>query len=296
MGSRPYRAWAIAVAAAAALAAGAPPAGAQQSQVPDASPGESPAALALARGEFRVCSDPNNLPYSNRREEGFENRIAELVAAELNARATYHWWPQRRGFIRNTLRQGLCDVVIGVPSSYELVLVTEPYYRSTYVFLYPKAKGYDVRSLDDTILRTLKIGVHTVGDDYTNSPPAHALGQRGIVQNVVGYSIYGDYNEENPPAEIVDAVGRGEVDMAIVWGPFAGYFAKRQPVELELVPVSPQIDLPFLPFVFDISMGVRRSDEWLKEKLDEILRRRRDDVRRILTEYGVPLLERPGRS
>ncbi len=242
--------------------------------------------------EFRVCADPNNLPYSNRRQEGFENKIAELIAAELNASVSYTWWPQRRGFIRNTLRERTCDVVMGVPSSYELVLTTKPYYRSTYVFLYRKNSGFQIGSFDDPILRQLKIGVHTIGDDYANSPPAHALGQRQIVQNVVGYSVYRDYSEENPPAAIVHAVAVGEVDVAIVWGPIAGYFARQQGVELELVPVTPAIDLPFLPFVYDISMGVRREEEGeaLKEELEAILARKSTEVRRILQDYGVPIV------
>lgn len=247
------------------------------------------------RDELRVCADPNNLPFSNQAEEGFENKLAELIAAEMNARVVYTWWPQRRGFVRNTLREYKCDVLMGVPSSFELVLATKPYYRSTYVFVYPKNKGYDIRSFDDPILRELKIGVHMIGDDYNNSPPAHALSQRNILDNIVGYSVYGDYDEPNPPAEIVDAVGHGDVDVAIVWGPIAGYFAKRQPIALNLVPVSPQIDLPFLPFVFDMSMGVRRDDEALRDSLEAILDRRKDDIQKILAEYGVPIVRRPGR-
>ena len=239
---------------------------------------------------LRVCADPNNLPFSNRQEEGFENKIAELIAKDLGTTVSYTWWPQRRGFIRNTLRADKCDVVMGVPSSYELVLATKPYYRSTYVFVYPKKSGLQIESLDDPVLRTLKIGVHTIGDDYANSPPAHALGARHIVKNVVGYSVYGDYDKPNPPGDIMDAVGHGDVDVAIVWGPIAGYFAKRQPVELELIPVSPRIDLPFLPFVYDISMGVRREDVQLKERLEEVLDRRAQEIRKILESYGVPLV------
>jgi mxaJ protein len=240
--------------------------------------------------ELRVCADPNNLPFSNERGEGFENRLAELVAREMGATVRYTWWAQRRGFVRNTLRAGTCDVIMGVPSSYELVRPTRPYYRSTYVFVYAKDRPLDLRSLDDAVLRTARVGVHIIGDDYANAPPAHALSNRGIVSNVVGYSIYGDYAQPNPPARLVEAVAARDVDVAIVWGPLAGYFAKRSAVPLEIVPVSPAIDLPFLPFVFDIAMGVRREDEALQQELDAILERRADDIRALLEEYGVPVV------
>ena len=247
------------------------------------------AACAGARAhELRVCADPNNLPFSNEAGEGFENRLAELVARDMDAKVTYTWWAQRRGFIRNTLRAGECDLVMGIPSSFELALPTRPYYRSTYVFVYRRDADFDVRSFDDPILRKLTIGVHLVGDDGANTPPAHALGERGIVGNVRGYMLYGDYAQPNPPARILDAVASGEIDLAVVWGPLAGYFAPRAPVPLEVVPVSPQVDVPFLPFVFDISMGVRRDDPALKERVEAILRARRAEVERILDDYGVP--------
>jgi mxaJ protein len=242
---------------------------------------------------FRVCADPNNLPFSNERGEGFENRIVELIARELDAELTYTWWAQRRGFIRNTLRADECDLVPGIPSSFELAQPTRPYYRSTYVFVYPKDAGYRIGSFDDPILRELRIGVHVIGDDYTNTPPAHALAARGMIDNVVGYAIYGDYSEENPPARLVEGVAKGEIDVAIAWGPLAGFFAKRLPIEVELVPVSPEIDLPFLPMIFDISMGVRREDVELRREIEEILERRRPEIDAILAEYGVPRAERP---
>lgn len=245
---------------------------------------------------LRICSDPNNLPFSNQREEGFENRIAELLARELDADLTYTWWPQRRAFLRSTLRAGECDVVMGVPSSYEMVLPTRPYYRSTYVFVYRKDAGFEVRSFDDPILREVRVGVQMIGDDFANAPPAHALAARGAVDNIVGYRIYGDYSEENPPARIVEAVARGEIDVAVVWGPLAGYFASRQGVELEVVPVSPEIDLPFLPMVYDISLGVRREDTALQQELEEVLARRAEEIGGILEGYGIPLVRLPGRG
>jgi mxaJ protein len=238
--------------------------------------------------ELRVCADPNNLPYSNRKLEGFENRLAEMVARDLHAKVRYTWWPQHRGFIRNTLKAGTCDVLMGLPSSVELALTTRPYYRSTYVFVSRKDRGIAVRSFDDPALRTLRIGVQMIGDDGTNSPPAHALANRGVIRNVAGYSVYSDYSQPNPPARIVEAVARGDVDMAVVWGPLAGYFAPRQGVPLALVPVSPQIDRPFLPFVFDISMAVRRGDDALHDELDSFIERRQPEIDALLARYGVP--------
>ncbi|MBV9210295.1 MAG: substrate-binding domain-containing protein [Acidobacteria bacterium] len=237
---------------------------------------------------LRVCADPNNLPFSNQQQEGFENRIADLIAREMHARVEYTWWAQRRGFVRNTLKAGACDVVMGVPASFELALTTSPYYRSTYVFIYRKDRKLNIHSFDDAALRDLKIGVQMIGDDFANSPPAHALTNRHIIQNVKGYMVYGDYAKESPASNIIDAVARGEVDVAVAWGPLAGYFAKRTRVPLEIVPVSPQIDQPFLPFIYDISLGVRHGDQAFKEDLDKILQERRQEIESILDEYGVP--------
>lgn len=242
---------------------------------------------------LRVCADPNNMPFTNRAGEGFENRIAELVAGEMHADLQYTWWAQRRGFIRNTLKAESCDVVMGVPTSFELVAATKPYYRSTYVFVTRADAPFRVASFDDAILKRLRIGVQIIGDDYANTPPAHALSKRGIVGNVRGYTVYGDYSQPNPPARIIDAVAKGEVDVAVVWGPLGGWFARHEPATLRVVPVSPQIELPFLPFVFDISMGVRRQDVALRDTLDAILTRRRAAVDSILKAWGVPRADHP---
>jgi len=235
-----------------------------------------------------VCADPNNLPFSNERQQGFENRIAEIVAHDLNARLRYTWWAQRRGFVRNTLNARECDLLIGVPSSFERVTTTIPYYRSTYVFVTRGDRHIRVASFDDPLLRRVKIGVQMIGDDFTNTPPAHALSKRHIIQNVHGYSVYGDYRQPNPPARIIDALAKGDIDVAIAWGPLAGYFARKLAVPLDVTPVSPQIDLPFLPFVFDISMGVRRGDNALRDELNTIIARRKGAIDRILDQYGVP--------
>jgi quinoprotein dehydrogenase-associated probable ABC transporter substrate-binding protein len=239
---------------------------------------------------LRVCADPNNLPFSNDRLEGFENEIASVVAKDLNTAVQYTWKPQRRGFVRRTLKAHECDLVVSVPSEYDLLLPTKPYYRSTYVFVYAKNRGLDLRSFDDPVLRRLKIGLHESSDDGANQPPAHALARRGIVGNIVGFRMFDLDSVENPPGKIIDAVASGEIDVAIVWGPFGGYYARRQKTALEVVPVSPALDPPSLPFTFDISMGVRKGDDALKKQIEEILDRRRGDIRTILQRYGVPLV------
>jgi mxaJ protein len=239
---------------------------------------------------LRVCADPNNLPFSNEAGEGFENKLAELLATDRGARLEYTWWAQRRGFVRNTLQAGACDVVMGVPSGFELVRTSRPYYRSTYVFATRRDRVSRLGSFDDSRLRDLKIGVQMIGDDFSNTPPAHALARRGL-HNVVGFPVYGDYSHPAPLASIVTAVDRGEVDAAVVWGPAAGYFARTSRHPIELAPVSPQADSPSLPFVFDISMGVRRSDAVFQQELDAFIDRRRADIDRILEAYGVPRAE-----
>ena len=257
----------------------------------------APSGLAQDKKPFRVCADPENMPFSNRNLEGFENKIAALVAKELGTTLSYVWWGQRQGFIRNTmnatLQEARCDVVIGVPAGYDLVQTTKPYYRSTYVFVYPRGRGLQIRSLDDPILKKIKIGVHLIGDDYTNPPPVHELAKRGIVDNVVGFDTF--YSAQNPPSRIVDAVAAGTVDAAIVWGPAAGYFAGRQTVPLELIPVpSGKMDLPS---AFDISMGVRPGDNTLKAQLEKVLERRQVEIRKVLTDYRVPLVDgAPGKA
>ena len=241
---------------------------------------------------LRVCADPNNLPFSNEKREGFENRIAEIVAREMNAELRYTWWAQRRGYIRNTLRAGLCDVFIGMPTGLDMVLVTRPYYRSTYVFV-TKRSAPRIASFDDPRLRRLRVGVQIIGDDFANAPPAEALSHRGIVKNVKGYTVLGDYREPNPPSRIVRAVANGDVDVAVVWGPLAGWIAKTSRVPLRVVPVSPEVDVPYLPFVFDIAMGVRHGESALRDTLDAVIRRRQRDIDRILTDYGVPRADTP---
>jgi mxaJ protein len=246
-------------------------------------------AIQPARRQLRVCADPNNLPFSNRRGEGFENELARLVASELDADVTYAWFPQRRGFFRQTLKANKCDVVMGVPARSDMIATTKPYYRSSYVFVYgPRTKH--VGSLDARELRDMRIGVPLVGDDGANPPPVLALAPRNLVANVRGYSVYGDITKESPPGDVIRAVRSGEVDLAIAWGPSAGWFARaaEPPLAVERIPESEAP--PGLTFEFDIAMGVRRADRALAAELNAVIDRRAKDIAAVLDRHHVPRL------
>jgi mxaJ protein len=238
-----------------------------------------------------ACADPNNLPFSNRAQQGFENKLAQLIAADLHAQLKYIWWAQRRGYVRNTLNERSCDFWPGIASNVEMVATSRPYYRSTYMFVTRADAGLKDLTLDDPRLKTLKIGVQMVGNDASNTPPAHALATRGVIANVRGYMLYGDYREPNPPAEIIKAVERHDVDVALVWGPLAGYFAAQSPVPLRLEPVTPWFADQQWPMQFDVSVGVQKDNQKLLREIDRILLRRSGDINRLLDAYHVPLAQ-----
>ena len=230
---------------------------------------------------LRVCGDPDNLPYSNERLEGFENRIAAVVAEELGASPVYAWWPHQRGLVRNTIDAGTCDVIFGVPEGLDFVLWTRPYYRSSYVMAYRNDGGHDFRSLDAPELRQLRIGVHV------NTPPEESLARRGLLDNVATYSLFFDpRGDRDRPRKLLDDLVAGSVDVAVAWGPLAGYAATVLNAPLELVPLA---DEPGVPLTFDISMGVAKGNEALKVRLEAAIDRRQAEILAILDEYGVPL-------
>jgi mxaJ protein len=236
---------------------------------------------------LRVCADPDNLPYSNQQGQGFENKIAELVATELGLPLHYYWWPHQRGLIRNTLGADQCDVLIGIPKGYDPVLWTKPYYRSAYVVAYPKGRGFAITSLDAPVLRQVRVGVHS------NTPPEEALARRGIIENVVGYSLFYDprVSSGDRPGKLVMDLVAGDIDVGVAWGPLVGYFAKKLNAPLEVVPLGGD---PGVPLVFEISMGVRKGNHALKGQLEDIIDRRQSEIRRVLEDYGVPLAPNGG--
>jgi mxaJ protein len=235
-----------------------------------------------------VCADPNNMPFSNRAGEGLENQLAALIARDLGAELRFVWWSQRRGWMRETLGAGRCDAWMGVPSGLEALATTRPYYRSSYVFVSRADDDLEGLTLDDPRLRDLDIGVQLAGDDGANPPPADALARRGLTDRIRGFMLSGDNRRADPAAEAVRAVERGEIDVALVWGPFAGWHAARSKVPLRAEPVTPAMDHGRWPMVFDISVGVAKDNQQLRREIDLSLARNRSAVAGIVEAFHVP--------
>ena len=266
--------------------------------------GSSNAAFAQAPGSegrqaFRVCQDPNNLPYSNSRGEGYEDKIAALFAKELGLPLKYYFFPQRMAFIRNTLRFKLpsedypCDIVMSVPKGFDQVSATPPYYRSTYALVFPKGKkldgvksGEDFLALPKDVLKTLKIGL------YDRSPAAEWLVRHDLTDQGVPYRIL-NADPEQYAGEIIEKdLVAGKIDVAIVWGPIAGYYAKKVKSEpLSVVLLKSEKDVKF---DFEIAMGVRYGEKEWKQQIEQLLEKNKAQIRAILAEYGVPQLDERG--
>lgn len=247
------------------------------------------APFAAQAATLRICSDPNNLPFSNRAGQGFEDKIARLAAHDLHALPVYTYALANDKFLKHTLLAHKCDVVMGVTAGADEVETTRPYYASTYVFVSRSRDGLGLSSLGDPRLRKLRIGVHLIGDDST--PPTLALGEEGIVNNVQGFMIQGDFDKPNPPARLIEAVEKKDVDVAAVWGPLGGYFARNSPVPLSVAPMTGTERFAPLRFRFAIAAGVRKGDDALRARLDAVLVRNAATIRDILGSYGVPLVE-----
>lgn len=247
------------------------------------------AADAQTGSALRVCADPNNLPFSNKAGEGFENKLAQMLGRWMHEPVEYTWAVQQKQFLQDTLDANKCDVVMSLPADDKAELTTDPYYRSTYALVYRANAPYQLKSLDDPRLHKLEIGVHAIGDDWADLPGGTVLAHRGIVRNVHVYKMFSDFSRPNPSADLMEAVAKGDVDVAIAWGPLAGYFATREPVKLKVVPITHAHTV--LPFEFSISMAVRHGDTKLRDKLNAFLREKQDAIRSLLTQYGVPQLD-----
>lgn len=233
---------------------------------------------------FRACADPRNLPFSNEAGEGFENKIAELFARKLGKSVAYTFYPGATGFVRNTLNAHRCDVVLGIAQGDDLVQPTSPYYRTSYVAAYHQdgpLKGLD--SLSDPRLKTARIGI------VAGTPPATLLAANGLLGHIKSYALTVDTRFDSPTHEMMDDLERGEIDVALLWGPIAGYYATKAKTPTAVVPLVKEQGGPHM--VYRIVMGVRRSDQNWKRALNKLISENQGEIQTILRSYGVPLLD-----
>jgi len=262
---------------------------------------QSSPAPGAERQALRVCLDPNNMPFSSTQGEGIENRIAQVFAKKMNLPLSYYPYPQRFAFVRNTLRYKLpgqdypCDIMMGVPVGFDQVLVTKPYYRSTYALVFPLGRGLDhVKSAGDflqsdpALLRKLRIGIHD------KSPASQWVHAHGLVDQTVAYKML-DANPDQYPGQLIDNyLQQGLIDVAVVWGPIAGYFAKKNPAaRLQVVALPSEAGVKF---DFPMAMGVRHGEADWKQQVEHLIDSSQSDILAILQEFGVPLVEEPHAS
>jgi mxaJ protein len=236
--------------------------------------------------EFRVCADPENMPYSNQKGEGFENKIAEVLAKDLGKELSYEFWLDRQGFLRNTINAQRCDVIMGMGSDVDNLRTSKPYYRSGYVFVYRKSSNYNIKDWDSPDLRKGIIGI--VGQ----SPPSIALRDHDLMGNAHPYRLQRDLNM--PPSEMIDDLVAGKNDIAIIWGPIGGYFAKQSKEPLVVVPIPEfkserdSFDTEKGKSQFNISVAVRKKDKDRMEMIQGALDRNQSKIMKILDDYGIP--------
>jgi len=248
---------------------------------------KQPSREARTKKVLRVCADANSLPFSNKKEEGFENKIARLIADELEQPIHYTWWPQTIGFIRNTLRLRRCDLIVGIGTGNELVQNTNPYYRSIYTMVYRRDSGLKATSLSDPELKSLRFGV------IAGTPPATLLANYGLIGQARPYHLTVDTRFFSPTRQAIEDVVARKIDIALIWGPTAGFFAKQQKIALVVVPL---INEPTnVRLDFRVSMAVRVHENDWKRQLNHILKRLKPKIDGILKDYGVPLLDRQRR-
>ena len=238
------------------------------------------------RNALKVCADPNNLPFSNQKGEGFENKIAELMGAALGVKVEYTWFPQIIGFARNTLQAHRCDLVIGTVAGDDVMQTTNPYYFTTYVMIYRSDKGLTLTGLDDPRLASLRLGV------VSATPPSDLLVRHDLMAHAKPYQLTVDTRAESPTHEMVKDIMDGTIDVGFLWGPIAGYYRKHGELPLTLVPLK---DEPGAARMKDhIAMGVRGNEPEWRRRVNAVILKQQPKMTAILRDYGIPLLNEQG--
>ncbi len=233
---------------------------------------------------FRVCSDPRNLPFSNEKGEGFENKLAELLASKLGKSLSYTWYPNSMGFVRNTLGSYRCDVIMGFPQGDDIAQVTNPYYATAYALVFKPGTGLDgAGSLSDPRLRDKRIGI------VAGTPPSSIMAANGLMSRAKPYPLVIDTRVDSSARDMIKDIEDGTVDAGILWGPMAGYFAMHATPKLTVVPLTgPRM-------TFRISMAVRHQDQEFKRLLNRLIQDNQGEINALLQSYGVPLLDAQNR-
>src|SRR6516162_4224283 len=245
-----------------------------------AAPAAAQTGEIVDRSELKVCADPNNLPFSDERKEGFENKIAELIGAELGLTVDYAWFPQVTGFVRNTLRAHLCDLVTGTVAGDEVMQTTNPYYFTTYVMFYRSDKGLTLKGVQDPRLASLRLGV------VAGTPPADLLVHHDLMSRTKPYALTVDTRVESPTHEMVKDVVDGTIDAGFLWGPIAGYYRKHDTLPLTLVPLKSEPDAARM--AYHIAMGVRANEPEWRRRVNAAIVSRQAEITGVLRDYGVP--------
>jgi len=249
-------------------------------------PGVGSSAELVDPKVFRVCADPNNLPFSNEAGEGFENKVAELFARKLGQATSYTYFPQVVGFVRNTLNALRCDVIMGVAVGDTLVQTTNPYYRTTYALVFRPGSGLDgIESLADPRLKPDHIGI------VAGTPPATVLVKNGLMALARPYALVVDTRIDSPTRTMVNDIASGQIEAGVLWGPIAGFYAQQATPKLTVAPLLKEPE----QMDFRIAMGVRPSDQEWKRRLNRLIAENQPEIDRILQEYGVPLLDEQGK-
>ncbi|MGV1014012.1 MAG: quinoprotein dehydrogenase-associated putative ABC transporter substrate-binding protein [Methyloceanibacter sp.] len=242
---------------------------------------------AHGAGLVRVCADPNNMPFSNEQGEGFENRLAELIAEKLNLTLEYVWFPESSGYVPNTMGKDACDLVMGYAQGTGLIDDTNPYYHTSYVLIYraddPNLAGID--SLSDPRLKNKRIGL------VARTPPASILAMHGLGSNAKPFEIFAGENQSKAAADMIAEIASGKLDAGLLWGPVGGFYAKRSPVPLAVVPLVKESAGPST--IYGITMGVKPNEPQWKHKINKVIAENQRDITMLLGTYDVPVMD-PG--